>query len=54
MTVTLVYLDRSTRTVTRAEALEICKDPTRAGKVLDALTDDAKLQDQLRRYMDEY
>lgn len=54
MTVTLVYLDRRARTVTAAEALEICKDPAQARKVLDALTDDAKLQNQLRQYMDEY
>lgn len=54
MMVTLVYLNHRIRTVTAAEALKICADPAQARKVLDALTDDAKLQNQLRQYMDEY
>lgn len=52
--VTLVYLDGSARTVTAETAVQICTDPAQARKVLDALTDDVKLQGQLRQSMDKY
>lgn len=52
--VTLVFLDGGTMTVMEAEALKMCSDPIQARDVLDALTDDTKLQDRLRQEMDKY
>lgn len=53
-TVTLVFLDGHRKTVTISEAWEICDDRQRARAVLDALTDDTKLQARLREHMDRY
>lgn len=50
--IVLVFSDRHTEEVSEAEALRICSDPQRAGKIIDALTPDSGLQKKLRHLMD--
>ncbi len=52
MAVILVYTDCSRQTVPEAEAWRQCGDPTTAGRIIDALTEDALLQRNLRQRMD--
>ncbi len=52
--VVLVLLDRTQQTVTEAEAKKLCSTPATAGHILDALTEDGKLQRLLRQMMDCY
>ncbi len=50
--VTLVLTDRSTWEVTPTMARKLCSQPDLAGKIVDALTDNRKLQSELRRIID--
>ena len=52
MGVILVYTDFSRKAVTEMRAIELCSNPIISGQIVDALTDDAKLQSELRRMMD--
>lgn len=50
--ITLVFVDCSRRTLSAAAARELCADPVLAGFIVDALTDDTRLQDALRLLID--
>ncbi len=52
MDVILVYTDRTRQTVTEDQARELCSNPATAGRIIDALTDNKKLQAKLRTLMD--
>ncbi len=52
MDVVLVYTDRTRQTMTEDQARELCSNPATAGRIIDALTDDSKLQSKLRKLMD--
>ncbi len=54
MAVVLVYTDRTRQTVTEDQARGLCSNPATAGRIVDALTDDAKLQSRLRQLMDSF
>lgn len=46
--VTLVFVDRHTEVHTTESAERVCSDLKQAGFVIDALTDDERLQNSLR------
>lgn len=52
--VTVVFVDRSTREVTAAEAWELCSNAETAGQIIDVLTEDAELQATLRKAIDSF
>ncbi len=54
MDVILVYTDRTRQTVTADQARKLCSNPATAGRIIDALTDDSKLQSKLRQMMDSF
>lgn len=51
--VTLVFTDRHREQHTVEEAERLCRTPEVSGRIVDALTEDAALQERLRRLMDE-
>lgn len=51
--ITLVFVDRTRQEVTTEEAYRMCQNPRIAGRIIDALTDDEKLQSKLRSIMDK-
>ena len=51
--VTLVYTDRHQEEHTAEGAERLCRNTETAGRIVDALTEDAALQERLRRLMDE-
>ena len=50
--VALVFTDRTRRICSVQEAERLCSDPNTSGKIVDALTEDAALQERLRRLID--
>lgn len=50
--VTLVFTDRHREQHTAENAERLCKEPETAGRIVDALTEDAALQERLRCLMD--
>ncbi len=52
--VTLVFTNRTQQTVTEDVAKKLCSTPATAGRIMDALTEDEKLQRLLRQMMDRY
>lgn len=51
--VTLIFTDRHQEEHTDENAERLCRDQEVAGRIVDALTEDAALQERLRRLMDE-
>lgn len=51
--VTLIFTDRRQEQHTAEDAERLCRNPETAGRIVDALTEDAALQERLRRLMDE-
>ena len=51
--VILVFTDRHREQHTAEEAERLCRTPEVSGRIVDALTEDAALQERLRRLMDE-
>lgn len=50
--ITLVFTDRHWEQHTAEDAERLCRDPEASGRIVDALTEDAVLQEHLRRLID--
>lgn len=50
--VTLVFTDRHQEEHTPQSAENLCRSPEVSGRIIDALTEDKKLQDRLRLLLD--